>query len=415
MKVLLVGSGAREHALAWKLSQSPHLERLFLLGGNPGMEGLGDTIEGVGATDVGAVAMVAAAQSVDLAVIGPEAPLAAGVADALTRAGVPTFGPTRSAARLEASKSFAKEVMTSAGVPTAAADAFTEPTRAHQHVDRSEGPYVVKADGLAAGKGVLVTTSRREAHAWIDKCFEGGFGAAGAVVVIEEFLDGPELSVFAICDGTRFLTLQPARDYKRLGDADTGPNTGGMGSFSPVELPSELLPTVEREVIEPTIRFMAESGNPYVGFLYVGLALTDTGPKVIEYNCRLGDPETQVVLPRMSSDLLPILAGAAAGSLGADTIEWRDEAAVNVVLASAGYPESPRSGDAITGLDEVGDDVLIFHAGTRRLEGRVRTAGGRVLSVVGLGADLALAREAAYAGVSQIRFKGVHYRTDIAR
>ncbi|MEX2654697.1 MAG: phosphoribosylamine--glycine ligase [Acidimicrobiia bacterium] len=414
MKVLLVGSGAREHALAWKLSQSPHLERLFLLPGNPGMEGLGDTIEGVGATDVGAVAMVAAAQSIDLAVIGPEAPLAAGVADALTRAGIPTFGPTRSAARLEASKSFAKEVMTTAGVPTASADAFTDPTLAHQHVGRSEGPYVVKADGLAAGKGVLVTTSRREAHAWIDKCFEGEFGAAGTVVVIEDFLDGPELSVFAICDGTRFLTLQPARDYKRLGDADSGPNTGGMGSFSPVELPSELLPTVEREVIEPTIRFMAESGNPYVGFLYVGLALTDTGPKVIEYNCRLGDPETQVVLPRMSTDLLPILAGAAAGSLGADTIEWRDDAAVNVVLAAAGYPESPRSGDVITGLDQVDDDVLVFHAGTRRDDGRVRTAGGRVLSVVGLGADLAVAREAAYAGVSQIRFEGVHYRTDIA-
>lgn len=414
MKVLLVGSGAREHALAWKLSQSPHLEDLLLLPGNPGMERLGDTIEGVNPTDVGAVAMVAAAQKVDLAVIGPEAPLAAGVADALTRAGIPTFGPTRSAARLEASKSFAKEVMTRAGVPTAAAEAFTEPIPAHHHVDRTEGPYVVKADGLAAGKGVLVTTSRPEAHAWIDRCFEGGFGQAGAVVVIEEFLDGPELSVFAICDGTRYLTLQPARDYKRLGDADTGPNTGGMGSFSPVELPAALIPTVERDVIEPTIRFMSESGNPYVGFLYVGLALTDSGPKVIEYNCRLGDPETQVVLPRMSSDLLPILAGAAAGNLGAGAIEWRDEAAVNVVLASAGYPESSRSGEVITGLDDVGDDVFVFHAATQHIDGRVRTAGGRVLSVVGLGSDLATARAAAYAGLSPISFKGMQHRTDIA-
>lgn len=414
MKILLVGSGAREHALAWKLSHSSQLDRLLLLPGNPGMERLGDTIEGVSSTDVGAVAMVAAAQNVDLAVIGPEAPLAAGVTDALRRAGIPTFGPTRSAARLESSKSFAKDMMTSAGVPTAAAHVFTEPTPAHEHVDRTEGPYVVKADGLAAGKGVLVTASRREAHAWVDRCFEGGFGAAGAVVVIEDYLDGPELSVFAICDGSRYLTLQAARDYKRLSDADSGPNTGGMGSYSPVELPPDLIPTVEREVIEPTIRVMSDSGNPYVGFLYVGLALTSAGPKVIEYNCRLGDPETQVVLPRMSSDLLPILADAAAGSLGTDPIEWRDEAAVNVVLASAGYPESPRAGDVITGLEDVGDDVLVFHAGTQRIDGRLRTAGGRVLSVVGTGPDLGAARAAAYGGMSQIKFKGMQHRTDIA-
>lgn len=414
MRVLLVGSGAREHALAWKLSQSRHLDRLLLLPGNPGMDVLGDTVDGVEPGDVGAVAMVAQSQAVDLAIIGPEAPLAAGVTDALTRAGIATFGPTRAAARLESSKSFAKEVMLKAGVPTAAAATFTDPAPARAHIDAGEGPYVVKADGLAAGKGVLVSTDRSEARAWVDRCFDGAFGEAGTRVVIEEYLEGPELSVFAICDGTRHLTLQPARDYKRLADGDTGPNTGGMGSFSPVQLPDGTVTIVEKEVIEPTLATMADGGIPYIGFLYVGLALTTEGPKVIEFNCRLGDPETQVVLPRMSGDLLGVLASAARGELGNTTVDWNEMTAVNVVLASAGYPESPQSGVPIRGLDDDHKDVLIFHASTRRHGRQIHTAGGRVLSVVGLGADLPEARAVAYDRIDGIDFPGMQFRTDIA-
>ena len=415
MRVLLVGSGAREHALAWTLRRSPVLDRLLVVPGNPGMELLGDTVDGVSPTDVGALAMMAASQRVDLAVIGPEAPLAAGISDALVRAGVPTFGPTRAAARLESSKAFAKDVMTRAAIPTAAASVFTDPAAAHASIDSSDGPYVVKADGLAAGKGVLVTHQRAEAHAWVERCFEGEFGAAGATVVIEEYLDGPELSVFAISDGNRHLILQPARDYKRLLDGDAGPNTGGMGSFSPVELPPDLIATVDRTVIAPVLDVMRNDGLPYVGFLYVGLALTTAGPQVIEFNCRLGDPETQALLPRMTSDLLPVLAAAAQGDLGAHTVEWDDGAAVNVVLAASGYPESPRSGDPVSGLGETDDMTLVFHAGTQRTGGRICTSGGRVLSVVGLGGDIGQARDRAYERIASIRFAGMQFRRDIAR
>ena len=415
MRVLLVGAGAREHALAWSFSRSPLLDRLLLLPGNPGMDPLGDTVEGVSPTDVGAVAMMAASQRVDLAVIGPEAPLAAGISDALIRAGVPTFGPSRAAARLESSKAFAKDVMTRAGIPTAAARVFTDPAAAHASVDASDGPYVVKADGLAAGKGVLVTDQRAEAHDWVDRCFDGAFGDAGSTVVIEDYLDGPELSVFAISDGTRHLSMHPARDYKRLLDDDGGPNTGGMGSFSPVALPPGLIATVDRTVIAPVLEVMRDDGLPYVGFLYAGLALTAAGPRVIEFNCRLGDPETQVLLPRVTSDLLPVLAAAAHGDLGAHQLEWSERAAVNVVLAAAGYPESPRSGDPITGLArEPADTSLVFHAGTKRVGGRVVTDGGRVLSVVGLGDDLDTARAHAYDQVAGIRFTGMQFRGDIA-
>lgn len=414
MRVLVVGAGAREHALAWACARSPSLTSLTLLPGNPGMRGLGARVEGVDPRDAGAVAAVAAAQRIDLAIIGPEGPLAAGVVDVLTRAGIPAFGPTRSAARLESSKSFAKEVMRRAGVPTAAAEVFTEPHAAHSHLDRVEGPYVVKADGLAAGKGVLVTADRREAKDWATHCFAGGFDAAGTQVVIEEFLAGPELSIFAICDGERYLTLEPARDYKRLADGDHGPNTGGMGSYSPVDLPTGLVAEVERDIVEPTLATLAAGGDPYVGFLYVGLALTADGPKVIEFNCRLGDPETQVVLPRLQSDLLPRLAGAARGELDPAPLTWNDDATVNVVVAAAGYPDAPRRGDRIAGLDTLPDDVLVFHAGTVEEGRRLLTAGGRVLSVVGRGVDRPAARAAAYAAVEQITFAGMQYRRDIA-
>lgn len=378
------------------------------------MESIADTIEGVSPTAVGAVAAVAAAHGIDLAVIGPEAPLAAGVADAIRRMGIAVFGPTRSGARLESSKAFAKEIMRRAGVPTAAAEVFTDPVQAHAHLSCQPGPYVVKADGLAAGKGVLVTESRAEAGSWVDACFDGRFGEAGTSVVVEDYLDGPELSVFAISDGTRHLVLEPARDYKRLRNGDSGPNTGGMGSYSPVELPSGLLSTVARTVIEPTLAAMSEMGDPYVGFLYAGLALTSQGPQVIEFNCRLGDPETQVIMPRLDTDLLPVLAAAADGDLGDHRLEWGSDAAVNVVLASPGYPEDSRTGRVISGIEEVDAGTIVFHAGTRREGKRLLTAGGRVLSVVGTGPSIVDARTAAYQAAEKIRFHGKQSRTDIA-
>ncbi len=417
MKVLLVGSGAREHTLGWALCRSRELDELLSLPGNPGLAELGPVITGVDPTDPGAVAAVARLHRADLVVVGPEAPLAAGVVDALTRTGIPAFGPSRAAARLEASKTFAKEVMAAAGVPTAAAETFEDPDAACARLRSFDGPYVVKADGLAAGKGVLVTEDRDAAVAWVGRCFGGGFGEAGARVVIEEYLEGPELSVFAVCSGEDALVLEPARDYKRLANGDRGPNTGGMGSYSPVELPPGLIGEVTERVILPTLRRLAADGSPYVGFLYAGLALTREGPKVIEFNVRLGDPETQVVLPRLETDLLGVIVAALENRLSSASLDWSPRAAVNVVLAAAGYPDAPRRGDVIGGLEAAAslDDVLVFHAGTARDEnGRLVTAGGRVLSVVGLGDDLAQARSRAYEAAERIRWPGVQYRTDIA-
>ncbi len=415
MKALLVGGGGREHALAWSMRRSGSLRDLLLLPGNPGMSALGHRIEGVEPTDVGAVAAVAAAQRVDLVAIGPEAPLAAGLTDALTSRGIPVFGPTRSAARLESSKSFAKEIMRRAGVPTSTAAVFNETAAAHDHLSNGTGPFVVKADGLAAGKGVLVTEDVDAAHRWVDRCFGGDFGTAGSVVLIEDFLAGPEVSIFALCAGGKAVTLTPARDYKRLLDADLGPNTGGMGAFSPVEdLPSGLVEEVRDQVILPVLREMGEQGDQYTGFLYAGLVLTEDGPQVLEFNCRLGDPEAQVVLPRLQDDLVGVMLGAIEGSLP-ETLGWSHRAAVDVVLASAGYPDHPRTGDRIGGTDSAADleDVLLFHAATAGDARRPLTAGGRVLNVVGLGDDTATARRRAYEAVDLIGFPGMHYRTDI--
>ncbi len=414
MKVLLIGSGAREHAIGWKLLQSPNCSDLVSLPGNPGLAEIGGVIDGVSPTDVGAVAALAEQLGFDFVVIGPEGPLAAGLADALIARSIPVFGPTRSAARLESSKSFAKEIMQRAKVPTGAYAAFASTEEAKSYLATSGAPYVVKADGLAAGKGVLVTTDLEKARAWVDECLDGTFGGEGASVVIEEFLDGPELSVFAVCDGTNAIALQPARDYKRLSDHDKGPNTGGMGSYSPVaDLPEDLTEQVMQQVVYPTLRVMASDGNPFVGFLYVGLALTDAGPKVIEFNTRLGDPETQVVLPLLKDDLLEILHTAATSELSGELLHWSDSAAVNVVLAASGYPTSPRKGNSISGLDEVDDDVLIFHAGTAKTK-KLVTNGGRVLSLVGLGPNVPAARSAAYRAVDKVHFKGIQHRTDIA-
>jgi phosphoribosylamine--glycine ligase len=401
MRILLVGNGGREHALGWKLASSPRVDDLISLPGNPGLGTLGAVVEGIPATDVGAIAAMARVQAVDLVVVGPEAPLAAGVVDAVSALGIPVFGPTRAAARLESSKKFAKEVMTRAGVATAAAASFTEPGPAREYLVSRDGPFVVKADGLAAGKGVLVTDNREAAAGWAEQWLEVG------PIVVEDFLDGPEVSVFAVCTDHGAMPLEPARDYKRLLDGDQGPNTGGMGSYSPVSsLPEGLADDVMRSVVDPTLRQMEEEGSRFRGFLYVGLALTAEGPKVLEFNVRLGDPETQAILPRMKNDLVDVIEGAAP--------EWTPDSAVNVVLAAEGYPESPIKEARIRGLDAVPDDVLVFHAGTR-LEGRqLLVDGGRVLDLVGIGASVGEARNRAYEAVAAVSWPGMQHRADIA-
>lgn len=407
MKVLLIGGGGREHAMGWKLAQSSRVGELISLPGNPGLAELGPMVEGIDVTAVGAIAAMARLHGVDLVVVGPEAPLAAGVADAVSTLGIPVFGPTRAAARLESSKAFAKDVMNRAGVPTGASEAFTDRHVAHAYLAGSEGPYVVKADGLAAGKGVLVTESRSDAESWVDYCLEGGFGDAGSSVVVEEYLDGPEVSVFAVCTENGAVALEPARDYKRLLEGDEGPNTGGMGSYSPVDdLPAGLVEQTMRDVIDPTLHRMRADGNPFTGFLYAGLVLTDSGPKVLEFNVRLGDPETQAVLPRMESDLVDVLEGATPG--------WSDMATVNVVMAARGYPTAPEKEAPIKGLDRVPDDVIVFHAGTKRENGKLLVNGGRVLNLVGTGPSIDVAREAAYEAVKRVAWPGVEFRSDIA-
>jgi phosphoribosylamine--glycine ligase len=386
--------------MGWKLAQSTRVDELISLPGNPGLAELGPVVDGIAVTDVGAIAAMARVHSVDLVVVGPEAPLAAGVVDAVSRLGIPVFGPTRAAAKLESSKTFAKHVMEKAGVATAASESFTDPQLAEQYLARCEGPFVVKADGLAGGKGVLVTDSRAEAVAWVDRWLSAG------PVVVEDFLEGPEVSVFAVCTEHGAVPLAPARDYKRLLDGDRGPNTGGMGAYSPVELPSHLVDDVMATVIHPTVAQMREEGSPFQGFLYAGMALTAEGPKVLEFNVRLGDPETQAVLPRLETDLIEVLEGAVP--------TWSEQATVNVVLAAAGYPEAPVGGDVIKGVDSVPDDVLVFHSGTRRDGKRLLVDGGRVFNLVGLGATIEQARARAYAAASVVSWPAMQYRKDIA-
>ena len=416
MKVLLLGGGGREHAIGWKLSQSPHLSMLLSAPGNPGLSALGPILPGFDAEDPVAVADLADRERADLVVVGPEAPLAAGVVDLLHDRKVPVFGPSRAAARLETSKRFANTMMERAGVPTGASASFTDETRAIAYLESEPGPYVVKADGLAAGKGVLVTDRIDEAVAWVRRCLSGGFGDAGRTVVIEEFLDGEEVSVFALCDGERSLPLDPARDYKRLLDDDLGPNTGGMGSYAPVDdLPHDLVAETMARVIDPVLGTLAADGVAYRGFLYAGLMLTSAGIEVLEFNCRLGDPETQVVLPRLEEDFLTLLTAGTAGHLPSDPLRWSDTAAVDVVLAAPGYPESPRRGLSITGLAAADrrDDVLVFHAGTATDGDGLVTSGGRVLNIVGLGATREEARAVAYDTAMTVDFPGKQMRMDI--
>jgi phosphoribosylamine---glycine ligase len=409
--VLVIGTGGREHALARALAADPGVETVHAAPGNPGIAASA-TLHEVDPMDGTAVARLATDLGVGLVVVGPEAPLVAGVADAVRDAGVPCFGPTVEAARLEGSKAFAKEVMTAAGVPTAAARVCATPDEVEAALDAFGAPYVVKDDGLAAGKGVVVTDDRRTAleHA-----------AACGRVVVEEFLDGPEVSLFAVCgwnddDGAAVHPLQPAQDFKRVHDGDEGPNTGGMGAYTPLTwAPDGLVDEVVRSVVRPTVEEMARRGTPFAGLLYVGLALTSKGVRVVEFNVRFGDPETQPLLALLGSPLLPLLYGAATGTLAqVPPPTWRPGAAVTVVMASKGYPEGSSKGDVITGVEDVTGDAHVIHAGTARLDGELVTAGGRVLAVTAVGADVSHARAVAYAGVSRISFAGAQWRTDIA-
>lgn len=398
MNVLVVGSGGREHALAWKLAQSPALGRLHAAPGNPGIAALA-TCHPLRPDDPDALLGLCRELAIDLAVIGPEAPLVAGLADALRHAGIAVFGPSAAAARIEGSKSFAKEIMTAAGVPTAA------------ELDDPHVPCVVKADGLAAGKGVFVCRTEEELAAALPRA-----RALGGRILVEELLEGEEVSLFALSDGAEALPLPPAQDFKRLLDGDEGPNTGGMGSYSPV-------PGIERAQIEeivetvhrPVLRELAARGAPFQGLLYAGLMLTEDGVRVLEFNCRFGDPETQAILPLLDGDLLQALSAAAAGSLAGVELAAGADAAVTVVLAAAGYPQAPATGVALAGIDDAeAEGALVFHAGTALRAGELVSAGGRVLGVTSLGTSVAEARERAYRAVGRVQFPGVQYRRDVA-
>ncbi len=414
MRVLLIGTGGREHALALALADDPEVTALVCAPGNPGMANVGlagggsAQLASVDPLDPAAVTDLATAIEADLVVVGPEAPLVAGVADAVRAAGIACFGPSAEAARIEGSKAFAKDVMLTAGVPTAGAVTCSSRDEVETALDKFGTPYVVKDDGLAAGKGVAVTTDRAAAldHA-------GAVLAAGHRVVIEEYLDGPEVSLFVVCDGTDAVPLQPAQDFKRVGDGDTGPNTGGMGAYTPLPwAPESLVDDVMASVVRPTLAEMARRGTPFAGLLYVGLALTARGPRVIEFNCRFGDPETQVVLAMLDAPFAGLLMAAASGGLAAvPPLRWRDGAAVTVVVAAEGYPSTPVTGGEVTGGFATG----VLHSGTRLDEaGTLRSSGGRVLCCTATGPTLAVARDSAYRLVESVRLAGSQHRSDIA-
>jgi len=419
MKVLVVGGGGREHALAWKVAQSPRVAKVFVAPGNAGTAADPNLIN-VPIVDIATLVAFAKREAVALTIVGPEGPLAAGIVDVFTAAGLRIFGPTQAAARLESSKDFAKAFMARHGIPTAAYVTFTEAAAAHAFVTSRGAPIVVKADGLAAGKGVVVAMREDDAHAAIDAMLPaGGAGSGGARVVIEEFLDGEEASFIVMADGASALALASSQDHKRLGDGDSGPNTGGMGAYSPAPV---VTPTVHariiREVIAPAIAGMAAEGMPYTGFLYAGVMIDDHGaPRVLEFNCRLGDPETQPILTRLTSDFTVLVDHALAGTLDRVEAEWDRRAALTVVLAAAGYPDAPRRGAAIEGLDRITaaahSNVTVFHAGTQAADGRIEVSGGRVLGVTALGDTLRQAQRAAYGAVADIHFDGMQYRTDI--
>ena len=414
MNVLLIGSGGREHALAWKLSASPMLTKLYAAPGNPGIAREAECVA-LDAADHAAVRAFCREHAIDLVVVGPEAPLVAGLADDLRAGGISVFGPSAKAAQLEGSKGYTKDLCARMGIPTAAYRRFNDAPKAKAYLRQIGAPVVVKADGLAAGKGVTVAMALDDALSAVDDCFEGAFGGAGAEVVVEEFLTGEEASFFCLCDGTNALPFGTAQDHKRVGDGDTGPNTGGMGAYSPASVMTpELVAQVMREIVEPTMRGMAEAGAPFSGVLYAGLMLTDEGPKLIEYNVRFGDPECQVLMMRLKDDLLVLLKAAADGQLGHMSVRWRDEAALTVVMAAKGYPGTPEKGSVIAGLDAAAaQGAEIFHAGTAESGGALVANGGRVLNVTATGRTVAEAREKAYAAVDLIEWPQGFCRRDI--
>ena len=415
MNVLIVGGGGREHALAWKVAQSPRVGKVFVAPGNAGTA-IDPDLTNVPIADIATLVAFAKREAIALTIVGPEGPLATGIVDAFAAAGLRIFGPTQAAARLESSKDFAKAFMTRHRIPTAAYGTFTDAAAAHAFVTSRGAPIVVKADGLAAGKGVVVAMREDEARAAIDAMFAAG---GGARVVIEEYLTGEEASFIVMADGTHALALASSQDHKRLLDGDTGPNTGGMGAYSPAPV---VTPTVHarimREVIAPALSGMAAEGMPYTGFLYAGVMIDDKGaPRVLEFNCRLGDPETQPIVARLRSDLTTLVDHALAGTLDRVEAEWDRRAALTVVLAAAGYPDSPQRGATIEGLDRITTtahpNVYVFHAGTQSTDGRIDVSGGRVLGVTALGDSLRQAQRAAYAAVDNIHFDGMQFRTDI--
>jgi phosphoribosylamine--glycine ligase len=416
MRLLVVGSGGREHALAWKLAQNPTVDKIFAVPGNPGIAELAECMQ-ADPTDAETICNLAEDLGIDLTVIGPEAPLVAGIVDELESRGLPAFGPSKAAARIEGSKGWAKEILQKVNAPTARAQSFTDVADATSFLDELDPPYVVKADGLAAGKGVYICDDRAAAVRALEDCLVSGrFGEAGSTVVVEEFLEGEELSLFCMSDGRSVLPLAPAQDFKRAHEGDTGPNTGGMGAYSPVaQMPDDVVARAVKEIFEPVVAQMEREGARFRGLLYGGLMITADGPKVLEFNCRFGDPETQVVIPRLESDLAELMLACVEGNLSYYKPVWRQESCVTVVLASQGYPGDYETGKEIRGLDAVGDmkDVLVFHAGTKKRK-RLVTAGGRVLAVSALGADLAQARARAYDAVATIDFRGKQFRTDVA-
>ncbi|MEJ5185726.1 MAG: phosphoribosylamine--glycine ligase [Candidatus Geothermincolales bacterium] len=417
---MVVGSGGREHALAWKIASSPLVDKLYCAPGNAGMEELGECVN-ITPEDVKTLARFAVEKKVDLTVVGPEAPLVAGLVDEFQARGLRVFGPTAEAARMEGSKAFAKQLMLESGIPTAPAEVFDDLDEALRCLRRKEPPYVIKADGLAAGKGVVVAQDDRQAYDALKACLvDRKFGASGERVLVEEHLVGREASVLAFVDGDKVLPLQPAQDYKRVGEGDTGPNTGGMGSYSPVPFIGEDdFRRVVKEILEPTAKALVARGIVYRGVLYAGLMMTDEGPKVLEFNVRFGDPETQALLPRLKTDIVEVMEAVVGGRLeDIPGLEWSEEPCVTVVVASGGYPGTYETGFTIRGLEEASrvEGVTVFHAGTKRgSKGEVLTSGGRVLNVSALGPDFSVARERAYEAVRRIEFENMYYRKDIAQ
>lgn len=414
MNVLLLGSGGREHALAWKIAASPLLTKLYAAPGNPGIGSEAELVK-LDITDHAAVVAFCREKKIDLVVVGPEGPLVAGIADDLRAENIRVFGPSKAAARLEGSKGFTKDLCARYDIPTAAYGRFSDLASAKAYVEKTGAPIVIKADGLAAGKGVTVAMTLDEARAALDACFEGSFGAAGAEVVVEEFMTGEEASFFCLCDGTTALPFGTAQDHKRVGDGDTGPNTGGMGAYSPAPVMTpEMIERTMREIIEPTMRGMAELGAPFAGILFAGLMITDKGPKLIEYNTRFGDPECQVLMMRLKDDLLVLLNAAVDGQLAHTSIRWRDEAALTVVMAARGYPGTPEKGSVIRGVEQAaGDGVQVFHAGTAINGGALVANGGRVLNVTATGATVGEAQARAYAALDRIDWPDGFCRRDI--